>query len=618
MSRVQKHDLSKILREYLSQIVYIDDTFEVTWNLEKEENPKKPSKSNRYIGKSIENSDAKPAKPEKSKFETFCEFVQITYPEILLTPILYSSRTKDDQLLLHMKNARLLILDWSLASKTTAVKLLNEADFSGQLRFCVIYTSKLVEAKAEFINEMKGVKKQGLLPGKWDKENYEYIRADSTIYMICEKDKFDFDMIIKALTDVFVKEIGYFPIAFIDMIAGLEQKVPYYLNKFAQPFDKLLLLQTNADELPLEDMYHTVSDMVINNIRSDIDLDEQVLKSIYSKQVESLETLIETEDLFNERLVRTLDITLGKLECDDKVKSAIKKISNENYKKIVNKVIKKQDNLYKGIEEAGRFMAKCCADHMAEEMLQGFVGDEQHQNKIKKELSGMYKIQFEKKIKKVLPACLITLLNPEQDYEINNLITSLKTISYEEEEQRFNKIFYDCYNEKDDTMVLKCNTQDHPQFILLQNKLKTGDILFEKEDIDEKSTAYLCIVPSCHMLRPKKVDGKILFLKGRIVKDYPTQTLKDNQHFTILPEVNEKGLVHVIWQYHDVVSIDMSIIKKEEFFSYYRPYRLAYEYTRQIVGEFVSFYSKSGVEDLFFKSDISLHQLMTKKVKASE
>lgn len=612
MSEVRNYDLTNILKRYFGHIVYIDDIFNLTWSLAKEETSKRPSRSSRRYGSNEKvneendnNNDTK-----KSDLEKFCEYVQINYPEILLTPIKYSSYTDNSQLYLHMKNARLLILDWNLADKTTAIQLLNEADFSGQLRFCVIYTSMLSDAKTEFFECIEGVKPQGLTPGKFDDKDYEYARADSTIYMLCEKSKYDFNMIIGALVQIFIEEIGYFPIAFIDMISGLEQKVPYYLNKFSQPFDKLLLLQTNSDGLPLEDMYHTISDMVINNIKSDIDLDESVLKSIYFTQIDSLKQLLGSDDLLNERLSRTIDKTLVKLDCDERLKEAIRNISLNDFKKIIDKVIKNPEALYKGIEKAGYSMAKSCADYMADKMISNFDGEEGQKNVLKKELSRMYKHQFEDKIKRILPTCLITLLDPEQEYEIDGLITSLKTVCYDDGEQYWSDIFKECYEETDNVLSLMCESNGASKLALLQNKLKSGDIVFEKSDFDGDCTAYLCIVPTCHMLRPKKVDGKVLFLKGKIIEGYPERPLRDNEHFTILPKVNGNLQAHVIWQYHNVVSMDMTNINKVDYESYYRPYRLTYEYLRQIVGEFVSFYSKSGVEELFIKSDIAIHQLM--------
>ncbi len=622
MSEVGNYDLSKILKRYLSHIVYIDDVFNVSWNLTKKEELIIPSRSNRRYGNSdkISNQKYNNEIEKTSDLEKFCEFVQKNYPEILLTPIKYTSYTDNSQLSLHMKNARLLILDWNLSEKITAIKLLNQSKFSGQLRFCVIYTSMLLEAKSEFIENIEGVKEQGLTPGEFDSKNYEYVRANSTIYMICEKDKFDFNMIIGALMDIFIKEVGYFPIAFIDMISGLEKKVPYYLNKFAQPFDKLLLLQTNSDGLPMEDMYHTISDMVINNIKSDIDLNESVLKSIYNKQIEALRELLESEDVFKDRVNRTIDIIFAKLECNKRLKEAVRNISIVNYRTIVQKVIKNPDTLYKGVENAGRFLAKCCADQMANKIIQEYRGgdDIQHTALIK-ELSSMYRHQFEEKIKKILPSCLITLLDPEQEYEIDSLITSLKTVSYDNGEKYLYEIFNGVYEDHGDTMSLLCDNNGTAKLALLQNKLKSGDIIFEKADFDENCMAYLCILPSCHMLRPKKVDGKILFLKGKIINDYPKNPLRDNEHFTILPRINDKKQVHIIWQYHNVLSMDMSKINKVNFQSYYRPYRLIHDYLRQIVGEFISFYSKSGVEELFIKSDVSLHQLIfNEKVESND
>ena len=157
-------------------------------------------------------------------------------------------------------------------------------------------------------------------------------------------------------------------------------------------------------------------------------------------------------------------------------------------------------------------------------------------------------------------------------------------------------------------MYLKTNDKGPSGLALLQNKLKPGDILFKK---GEEEICYLCILPSCHLLRPKKVEGNIIFVKGRIVEHRPEQTLRDSEHFTILPGIEDGNVpIRVIWQYHRIAEIDLNRIPPEDFASWFRPYRLSYEYIRQLVGEFVAFYSKSGVEELFLESDASLEHLL--------
>lgn len=258
--------LVDILKRYLSHVVYIDDEFRVSWQSKEEESSSKPSRRSRRVSVKQEPvEEMEETEGPQNNLEAFCKIMRQEYPELLVTPVVYEEPMDMDNLVLHMKNARLLVLDWKLSEQITAVSLLNRAEFAGQLRFCVIYTSNLEEAKEEFILKIPNAKRDGFRKGECKGNAYDYIRVDSVIHMLCEKSKFDFHMIMEALIHIFIEEIGYFPIAFIDMISGLEEKVPYYLNEFSVPFDKLLLLQTSSDGLPVREMYHVISDMVVNN-----------------------------------------------------------------------------------------------------------------------------------------------------------------------------------------------------------------------------------------------------------------------------------------------------------------------------------------------------------------
>ena len=94
----------------------------------------------------------------------------------------------------------------------------------------------------------------------------------------------------------------------------------------------------------------------------------------------------------------------------------------------------------------------------------------------------------------------------------------------------------------------------------------------------------------------------------------PDRNLKDSEHFTILPGIeDENQILRVVWQYHRIVNLDLKKVSMDDYENLYRPYRLTYEHIRQIMGEFVSFYSKSGVEELFLKADTALDYLLLRK-----
>lgn len=610
--------LTKILQKYLSHIVYIDDEFKVTWRIKENEEVRRPPRSSRHkVVQEEKKSVISSAPSTTDNLAEFCMAVREEYPEILLTPVVYKEPMDVENLVVHMKNARLLVIDWKLSDKVTAIQLLNREEFFGQLRFCVIYTSRLEEAETEFVSCIPNVRETGLKKGMFNGQRYDYVRINSVIYMICAKDKFDFHMIIDSLTEIFVSEIGYFPIAFIDMIARLEEKVPFYLNEFSYPFDNLLLLQSNSDGLPLSELSYIISDMIINNIKSDIELNDKVLDGIYEKQISRLNNLLEEDKDFCARLDEILKYILDRLSCGEERK-IFQSISIDEYKNIIQKAIKRPDNLSKGIHNASESLARLYAKKKVEYVISFGNNLSSDMKKVQKELVGLYKKQIQNKIEKVFPVCLMILSNPKESYDLNRLVTSLKVVKYTEDKRKFPDIFNDCYECKDEYMCLKIS-ENGPALGSLQNKLNAGDIFYLRTEQGQEEKFYLCIVPSCHLLRPKKVEGILLFVEGKVVDKKPDNTLKDSEHFTILPGVNDRQmLVRVVWQFHRIYMLDLKRMARKKYDNFCRPYRLTNEYFRQIMGEFVAFYSKSGVEELFLKGDSALEQLLVQSKEKDE
>ncbi len=610
--------LAKILKNYLSHVVYIDDEFKVAWRIKADEEVRRPPRSSRHKAIQEERKSAiSSGAATTDNLAEFCMAVREEYPEILLTPVVYREPMDIQNLVVHMKNARLLVIDWKLSDKVTAIQLLNREEFFGQLRFCVVYTSRLEEAEEEFVSSIPNVRDAGLKNAMCNGYRYDYVRINSVIYMICEKDKFDFHMIIDSLTEIFVSEIGYFPIAFIDMIARLEEKVPFYLNEFSYPFDNLLLLQTNSDGLPLSELSYMISDMVINNIRSDIELNGKVLDGIYEKQIGRLSDLLETDEEFRDRLNESLKYIFDRLGCGEERK-IFESISADEYKNTIQKAIKRPDDLSKGIHNASEALAKLYARKKVECVIPDSNNLSSDMKKVQKELVGLYKKQIQNKIEKLFPVCLMILNNPRESYDLNRLVTSLKVVKYTEDKRGFSDIFNDCYECKDGYMCLKI-PENGSALGSLQNKLNAGDIFYLRTEQGRAEKFYLCIVPSCHLLRPKKVEGILLFMEGKVVDKKPDGTLKESEHFTILPGVNDRRmLVRIIWQFHRIYMLDLKQVARKDYENFCRPYRLTNEYFRQIMGEFVSFYSKSGVEELFLKGDSALDQLLLQSKESDE
>lgn len=622
MDTQHKDRMKSILKEYLNHITYIDDEFNVSWEETTEEVLGRPSRSGSYGDKrNVTEQDG--TKDSKGSLWDFCVYMQKKHPTISLIPVPYFQNMEQKALQNYIDTAKLLVVDWNLSkgAPKTAINVIKESNFKNLFKLCVIYTSDIKGAKDDFYENM-GYKEEEIKNGKTGNKNYFYVKDNANLFMLCEKSQFSFDDIIQEFTEIFINEMGYFSISFIQMFSNMEKQIPRYLNDFKEPFDSLFLLQTISDEMPLLDLNHVLDNMVIGRLKSDIHLDEAILEGIYYQKIDDIIELVNNGPDFKTRLWQGLKrICESKKGCKKAIE-VLEKIDVSDYKELILEAVSDKEQLFLSIQEVG---GKFADKFLEIKFFEDFSGIDNIGQKQKDLMLGKYKKAERKEIKEhvinAIPILLLMLLEPENEWNqtLRKLIFMLKIYRYSGNEVKFSDIFEGCYEaDKIGNMCLrKTNSKCH-NWDLVHNKIKHGDIFFKYGTEGEKKIdeCYLCIMPECHAMRPEKIDGRLQMIKGVVEKKKTHKILRQSEHLTVLPNpIEERETLFITWQFHNIYSIDLERINKLEYLTLHREYRLDEDYIQQIIGEFISFYSKVGVEEIFVKNNIIFSELLVNQTK---
>lgn len=613
MITLHRSEMEAILKDYLNHITYIDDDFKIAWQEDDDEVLKRPRRSGTYAQR--EKNKGKTEEPEKkNSLWDFCLFMQKKYPDVSLIPVPYFEGITENALQNYIDSAKLLIIDWELESNAakTAIDIIKKSNFKNLFKLCVIYTSNLTQAREDFYENM-GYAEERIKTGGEGNKRYTYVRDNANLFMLCEKSQFTFDDIIREFTNLFLKEIGYFSISFIEMFSRLEKQIPHYLNDFKEPFDSLLLLQAISDNMPLVDLNYELDNMVMSTLRDDIHLNGNILEKICYQKIEDIKSLIDKGKItdLNTRIEVSRERICKSIEGCSKAGNILKRIDISEYKEFILQAISNKDRMYLSIQEAGgKFADRYLEIEFADSIAQIEELNDAKKANLWKEYRKLKSKEIKKKIIDAIPIFLIMILEPEKEWNqtLRKLIFMLKIRKYKKSEIEMKDIFGDCYTEDTEgNMELKKAGKKNRNWQLIYNKVKQGDVFFRynQGNTAQVDDCYLCIMPKCHALRPDKIDGKLQLIKGVVKDKKSNKMLRENEHLTILPNPRmENQTLFVTWQFYNLFSIDLECFPKEDYNGLHREYRLDDDYVRQIMGEFNAFYSKVGVEEIFAKNNI--------------
>lgn len=619
-----REQMKNIIKRYLKTMVYIDDKFDLSLvGGESEPVIEPPKRIFRKNGPTEEVDDApvytNPVSAiEKDRLSDLLEKMQRKYADIKLQPVKYTSKEDKNYVESSIKSSKLVVIDWELSDaiddethgKYTAADALKvHMESKDKMRLLVVYTSDIDGAENDFMAK-------GIIP-RFDEDEingkkYKYIVQNSSIIMLCKKMDFDAENLIEAYAELVIKKFGYFPVAFLDMLLKLDDKVGILLKKFSQPFDSILLMQLESSGTEYRDNTELLRDLVTNSVYDEIECDPCIVDNMYKERINTLIALGDLEDAqFDEKKNSAVNYMLSRCSSDSKkVYQAVKAIPASDFKAWLKEIDKDPENWNKSLNKFQKSIAKKAKEVFAESIYQDLlqqveitpkdpskrVNIDSLILKIKLNIIKSIKNQVEMTLMETTSVFLMLLSDMNIGVAINDLIANLKLKSYTDE----NEIAQIINNN------ITVNTQGEVDQCCkerMKNKLFSGDILFKEKD-DGAYEFLICITPSCQMFRPHKVDYVVSYVKGEVFANGFPDMKRDSEHFSIIPHPSTADkLIGIKWKFHDTKQFDLKVEEdRNNLISYKRRYRLTDDYYRQMTSEFNAFYSKVGVEDLFIKS----------------
>lgn len=533
-------------------------------------------------------------------FKLLLEFQQLGCKA---SPYYFESEQSIDQAVKLIELSHLAVLDWELdATKgETTVKLLNRAvSNKKRMKMIVIYTRSPDEARDSLhsnFQESPPVSIDGMTGNK-----YDMIKIDNALILICDKRNFSARDILETFIAQIVQNYGYFPFGFFDAINKMNDQTALILQRFSYPFDNSLILQLSSSGFSQNDYAQIVSKMISNHLYKSLEINPVILQSIVDHWKIAIQNLLSLPQEDYMKLVHKYvdeicglhkaDSTNGKKNISHL--GLFKKVKYDNwitYLKLLEGIDLTETDPFKRLREV--VMSDLLSIKTDLELLKHPFHktlDEVHLE-IKASYLKMYRDKYKKELYEVLkpliPVIFVFLLSSKSTAKnirqsVRELVDIMKVVPYE----------IDSISEVDTLSDEK-----------LINYFSSGDLLF-----GQNNKVLACISPSCDAFNPAgKVDHNLKFICGTIIdRDSSFTNLKEGQHISILPNpTSPSELICIKWEFYKTEIVD---IKNNftNYKTYTRPYRFEQSYCQQIINSYLSYHSRSGVDELFFKKDSSM------------
>lgn len=626
-SASHKEEIKSILQQYLKHVVYIDDEFTLSLvGRDKEINYTTTKRVFRHIPSSntplqqdddlSHYSNTSATQSTTSNLEALIDYLQRDYNDIRLFPVKYLGLESDSSIQSYISSSNLTIIDWYLHQQRTAVKVIKDIiKDSEQMHLIVVYTSNTDEAERDFVKNIDEMIFFERSSASNAKAKYKASIYNGSIIMLCSKNLFDIREIINEFTDLIIENFGYFPVVFFQTISNLAGKTGKLLKKFAQPFESLLILQMHSSEAKYNDFPDILANVVVNNISDEIQVDSKLIDMIYSAKINQIHELaILPDEEFKELFYSTVNI-LTRYSIGNKENfTAFKSINIQLLKSCLSSFDPDPSqwslSIKTFINEVNNELIKVkskqkCKEYQSLKMITDDTIKEEITNELENKFIQLYKKETYEWLEKFTPIFLTILCDKEIPSFMPELISTFKLVKYEE--INLDKILDGCivrselkHDKKEDQQlkpatkkIVKSETAKN-----LRNIFYSGDII-----INDENEYMLCIMPSCDAFRPEKVDFMINFIRGKRLTDIPSCNIRNSsEHLTVIPDYMTNELICIKWQFFNSIMFDLNNEKSVELLMRHkRPYRLATEYTQQILNKYAAYYSRAGVEEIFIK-----------------
>lgn len=617
----------KILREYFSEVTYIDDEFNTELVktskgiVSDDEVPEEmPLDTEFELALNDDNevlSDTEAAKDvikeNDSELTSALALMKILaklseeeFKGIKLTPMIYDETVSEQQLIGKMLKANLTVIDWDLGRGKKALPIIKSMLYMvSRLKVVVVYTNGFESAKnsvEDIFDEIDYVIKEKHLIC------FQCREYSKSLVFIVDKQYLNLIEILDKIEDIFIKENGIMPVAVLDIADQLREKSGELFGAFCKPFEDIYFLQMHYSEVANGEMPNYLTDVIIRKIYSDVQINSDLGNELLINKKKSLIDVLRDKDV--EVRIRDCSNQLQQyFSGENKILLNQQMELDPSVYKDVLKELEKSDKLkWTDIIKQFKPMLKKLKERYINLKLQEIVGDDEDSIKLKEgfvniynrlegEIKKMAAVELEIYKKEVMPVFLQMLICREPFLKcLPELVENMKYHKYENTEM--NSILGEAF-------ILK----EYAKNNFMMNKIHFGDILYRKSP-DEY---LLCITPPCDAFRPMKVDFEYTFIRGKIVDaDQVKKERKESVHITIYPvensgEAMQRQNSYIMWRLFDIVTFDLNNQKQfEEICKYNRQYKLDEGYTRQIANKFISYYSRAGVDEIFVKNEKSL------------
>lgn len=516
------------------------------------------------------------------------------------SPYYFESEESIDQAVKLIEISHLTILDWELDATAgeTTLKLLDKALINQKrMKMMVIYTRSPEKARDNLQGKYPDSPPERIR-GKL--EEYYLVKLNNAIIIVCSKQNFNAEEILQTFIEQIVLSFGYFPFGFFDAINKMNDQTALILQRFSYPFDNALILQLSTSGFTENDYAQIVSKMVSNHFSKATNIDPVILKSIVSNWKDSVDILLAYHDEKLKEIIHGYISEICKIH--HKGTNGKKNVKNISLLKGIDlKNWKEYLQLLKELDLSKREPFKQLKEKVLNDALDVNTNLELTKSKLIEVLESsdeiirttykkLYKEKYRKEVKDILdpliPVLLVFLLSFKSSasnikQSVRELVDIMKVVPYE---------------------TISIDRADSLNDDELTNYFSSGDVLFGKDQ-----EALVCISPSCDAFNPAdKVSYNLKFIRGKVIKkDSEFIKLKEGQHISILPNPEGKDLICVKWEFYKTKVIDIRN-GFSDYRLYKRPYRFEQSYCQQIINSYLSYHSRSGVDELFFKKESSM------------
>lgn len=541
---------------------------------------------------------------------------QKEYSGIKLTPVLYSDAGVDQkQLATQISNSPLTLIDWELADKTHAFSILKDLLGNNKhLKVIVVYTASFQDALKE-LNEDEIFSKCPKVPTD-EYDNLDCcICNQNSLLIVADKLKYNILKIQEVIVNLFISTCGILPVAVLDYMQKAQILSDELFSAFSMPIEGLYQIQMYFSELNDPAAAQTITALVQNRFSESCKIEPALINELFDFHKKRLADFVALDDsIAKDRLSKTLR-TVSKIYVGDQRKFCTKliRIDYAIFKECCETASAKSSNwvqFYSAFKKYFEVLKEALVNDAVNSLLGAvckidFPEDKQTVlDELKKVTTKRERSAISEKVDgfaQHFTPVLIQLLLSSEDmlHKGFEFVDNLKI----KKEDNSNLGEY---------LAAGLGIKDSDREAFLMDKLHFGDVLVK--EAEGKTEYLLCITPPCDAFRPAKTDLNIVYIRGYQRKHdaINTKQARSGVHSTVLPMStgSQDSIVFVDWAFFDIVKFNLSTDDDYRLLStFHRPYRLSEQYARQIANMFTSYFSRAGVDEVFFKSDADLRTL---------